>query len=82
MKSGDETRYGLLDGVKVLNLIMAALGDIARARRMVGAAQDTELDGEGLYKPLSADDNLQFATVLKIVRNLGLRLHATAATGE
>ncbi len=65
-----------------LNLIMAVLGDIARARRMVGAAQDTELDGESLYKSLSADDNLQFATVLKIVRNLGLRLHATAATGE
>ena len=28
-----------------MNLIMAVLGDIARARRMVGAAQDTELGG-------------------------------------
>ena len=65
-----------------MSLIMAVLGDIARARRMVGAAQDTELGGESLYKSLSADDNPQFATVLKIVRSLGLRLHATAATGE
>ena len=65
-----------------LNLIMAALGDIARARRMVGAAQDTKLGGESLYKSLSTDDNPQFATILEIVRSLGLRLHATAATGE
>ena len=65
-----------------LNLIMAVLEDIARARRMVGAAQDTELGGESLYKSFSADDNPQFATVLEIVRSLGLRLHATAATGD
>ena len=65
-----------------MSLIMSVLGDIARARRMVGAVQDTELGGESLYKSLSADDNLQFAAVLKIVRGLGLRLHATAATSE
>jgi len=30
---------------------------------------------EGLYKALSADGNPSFATVLKVSRALGLRLH-------
>jgi probable addiction module antidote protein len=65
-----------------MNLIMAVLEDIARARRMIGVAQDTELGGESLYKSLSTDDAPQFATVLKVVRSLGLRLHAASVTGE
>ena len=68
-----------------LSLIMATLGDIARARRMALVAQETGLGRESLYKSLSADGNPEFATVLKVVRALGLRLQATAvteATGE
>ena len=64
-----------------LGLIMAALGDIARARRMAKVAQDTGLGRESLYKSLSSDGNPEFATVLKVVRSLGLRLHVTAVTG-
>ena len=64
-----------------LGLIMAALGDIARARRMAIVAQDTGLGRESLYKSLSSDGNPEFATVLKVVRALGLRLQATAAPG-
>ena len=64
-----------------LGLIMAALGDIARARRMVLVAQETGLGRESLYKSLSSNGNPEFATVLKVVRSLGLRLHVTTTTG-
>ena len=64
-----------------LSLIMATLGDIARARRMAMVAQEAGLGRESLYKSLSADGNPEFATVLKVVSALGLRLQATAAPG-
>ena len=61
-----------------LGLIMATLGDIARARKMAVVAQETGLGRESLYKSLSADGNPEFATVLKVVSALGFRLQATA----
>ena len=64
-----------------LGLIMATLGDIARAKRIAMVAQETGLGRESLYKSLSAEGNPEFATVLKVVRALGLRLQATAAPG-
>ena len=64
-----------------LSLIMASLGDIARARRMALVAHETGLGRESLYKSLSPDGNPEFATVLKVMRALGLRLQATAASG-
>ena len=39
-------------------------------------ARDAGLGRESLYKALSADGNPAFDTVLKVVRALGLRLHA------
>lgn len=60
-------------------LVSAALGDIARAKGMAQIARETGLGRESLYKALSADGNPEFATVLKIVRALGLRLHASTA---
>ena len=65
-----------------LGLIMAALGDIARARKMAVVAQETGLGRESLYKSLSTNGNPEFATVLKVVHSLGLRLQATTATVE
>ena len=62
-----------------LKLIMATLGDIARARRMATIAQEAGLGRESLYKSLSSNGNPEFATVLKVVRALGLRLNASAA---
>jgi probable addiction module antidote protein len=59
--------------------VAAALGDIARARGMTQIARDAGLGRESLYKALSPDGNPELATVLKIVRALGLRLHATSA---
>jgi len=60
-------------------MVAAALGDIARAKGMAQIARETGLGRESLYKALSADGNPEFATVLKIVRALGLRLHASTA---
>jgi probable addiction module antidote protein len=57
-------------------LFAAALGDIARARGMTGVARETGLSRESLYKALSPQGNPEFATVLKVVKALGLRLHA------
>ena len=62
-----------------LGLIMATLGDIARARRMAVVAQEAGLGREGLYKSLSVEGNPEFSTVLKVIRALGLRLQATAS---
>lgn len=60
-------------------LVAAALGDIARAKGMAQIAHETGLGRESLYKALSSEGNPEFATVLKVVRALGLRLHATTA---
>ena len=65
-----------------LSLIMASLGDIARARRMAVVAQETGLGRESLYKALSPDGNPGFGTVLKVVQALGLQLHAAPARGS
>ena len=60
-------------------LVAAALGDIARAKGMAQIAQETGLGRESLYKALSPEGNPEFATVLKVVRALGLRLSATTS---
>jgi probable addiction module antidote protein len=59
--------------------IARALGDIARARGMAQVARDAGLSRESLYKALGENGNPSFATVLKVARALGLRLHALVA---
>ena len=59
--------------------IARALGDIARAKGMTQVARDAGLSRESLYKALSQNGNPSFATVLKVARALGVRLHAEAA---
>lgn len=56
------------------SLVRAALGDIARARDMSQLARDTGLAREGLYKALSPEGNPEFATVMKVIKALGLKL--------
>lgn len=58
--------------------IARALGDIARAKGMSQVAKDAGLSRESLYRALSAEGNPSFATVLKVAKALGLRLHAHA----
>jgi len=59
--------------------IARALGDIARAKGMTQVAKEAGLSRESLYRALSADGNPSFATVLKVARALGMKLHAEVA---
>ena len=59
-------------------LIVAALGDAARAKGMTKVAAEAGLGRESLYKALSPEGNPEFATVLKVMRALGLRLRPSA----
>jgi len=59
-------------------LVAAALGDIARAKGMSDVARQAGLGRESLYKALSPEGNPELATILKVVKALGLRLHASA----
>ncbi len=59
--------------------IARALGDIARAKGMTQVAKDAGLSRESLYRALSADGNPSFATILKVAKALGVKLHAEAA---
>jgi probable addiction module antidote protein len=67
-EAGDDASY-----------IAAALGDIARARGMAQLAKDTGISREGLYKALSPEGNPSLATILKVVKALGLKLTAKVA---
>ena len=60
-------------------LVAAALGDIARAKGMTEVAREAGLGRESLYKALSPAGNPEFATIMKVVSALGLKLHATRA---
>ncbi len=60
-------------------IISAALGDVARARGMTEIAQEAGLGRASLYKALSPDGRPELATVLKVMRALGVRLTVTAA---
>ena len=59
--------------------IAKALGEVARSRGMAQTARDAGLSREGLYKALSADGNPSFATVLKVLAALGLRMRVAQA---
>ncbi|CCG08065.1 addiction module antidote protein [Pararhodospirillum photometricum] len=61
------------------SLIRTALGSIARAKGMSQLARDTGISREGLYRALSAEGNPEFSTVMKVIRALGVKLHADIA---
>ena len=56
------------------SLIRAALGDIARARGMSSVSRAAGISREGLYRALSEDGNPEFATVMRVMRALGVQL--------
>jgi probable addiction module antidote protein len=64
------------------SFIAKALGDIARAKGMAQVAKGAGLSRESLYKTLSGERSPDFATILKVVGALGLRLHAEAPRGR
>ena len=68
-----------LEGAPDASGIARALGDIARAKGMTQVAKDAGLSRESLYRALSADGNPGFATILKVAKASGVKLHAQAA---
>ena len=58
------------------SVIVAALGDIAKAEGMSKIAKRTGLGRESLYKALSPDGNPALSTILKVIRSLELNLRA------
>ena len=60
-------------------LMIAALGDVARARGIMGLAKETGLTRMGLYKALSGEGNPSYATVAKVAHALGLKISVSAS---
>jgi probable addiction module antidote protein len=63
-------------------LVIDTLGNIARARGMTRIAKETGLARESLYRSLTAEGNPEFATVIKVMAALGLRLEASKTRSE
>ena len=61
------------------DLLLLALGDVARARGIAQVAKDSGLGRESLYKTLAPGAKPRFDTVLKVARALGVRLAARSA---
>jgi len=57
-----------------MELLIAALGDVARARGMTQVAEDSGVSREALYRALKKDKKPRFETVSKVCTALGLRL--------
>lgn len=60
------------------DLLLVALGDVARARGMAQVAEASGLGRESLYKALAPGAKPRFDTVLKVARALGVRFRAQA----
>jgi len=63
------------------SVVRAALNDIARAQGMTQLAKATGITREGLYKALSPTGNPEFSTILKVIKALKIKLHASADSG-
>jgi probable addiction module antidote protein len=63
-----------------MDLLLLALGDVARARGMAQVAKDAGLGRESLYKALAPGAKPRFDTVVKVARALGVRLTAEPIT--
>ncbi|MCF7695632.1 putative addiction module antidote protein [Mycetohabitans sp. B2] len=59
--------------------IQEAIGTVARARGMTQIARAAGVSRESLYKALDEQGNPEFATILSVVRALGLKITVTPA---
>jgi probable addiction module antidote protein len=55
------------------DLLLLALGDVARAKGMAQVAKDAGLGRESLYKALAPGAKPRFDTVLKVAKALGVK---------
>jgi len=58
------------------DLLLSAIGDVARARGMAQIARDGGLGRESLYKTLATGAKPRFDTVFKVLQALGVRMQA------
>lgn len=56
--------------------IRRALNTVARSLGMMAIAEEAGLGRESLYKALGENGNPEFATVLKLMKAMGLKLSA------
>ena len=56
------------------DMLVVALGDVARARGMTDLAQKTGLARESLYQALSENGNPTYNTIRKVLDAFGVRL--------
>ncbi len=61
------------------DLLLRALGDVARAKGMAQVAKDAGLGRESLYKALAPGAKPQFETIWKVLRALGVKITAEPA---
>jgi len=61
-------------------LMVAAIGDVARARGMSKIADDAGRGRESLYKSLSQGGNPSFETVIRVLASLGFGLRPSPAS--
>jgi probable addiction module antidote protein len=59
--------------------LIRALGYIAKAKGMAMIAKESGLGRESLYKALSPGAKPRFDTILKVIKALGVKLHAETA---
>lgn len=57
-----------------LDLFVAALGDVAKARGMTQIAREAGLGRESLYKALTPGSKLRYETIRKVMDVLGVKL--------
>ncbi|WP_105426938.1 addiction module antidote protein [Neorhizobium tomejilense] len=62
--------------------IAKCLGIVARAQNMSKLARDVGMSRAALYKALSGEGNPEFATILKVMKALGLELTPVLAKAE
>ncbi len=60
-------------------LVVEALGAVARAKGVADIAELSGLGRTSLYKALSENGNPEFATVMKVMKALGLNMKVAAA---
>ncbi|MDY7525373.1 addiction module antidote protein [Sphingomonas sp. 10B4] len=63
-------------------LIKAAIGDVARARGMTEVANNSGITRAGLYKALGEGGNPSLATVLSVLKTMGVQLRAAPASND
>ena len=83
LKTDEEIAAYLLDifSTNDPQLIIAAIGDVARAKSMTKIAEDVDCGRESLYKSLSQNGNPSFETVVKVLMSLGYELRPAVVSG-